>query len=49
MCSHAESRMTVLCGHTHHEGVVQMLPNLRIMTGSAEYGAPHMNEVLQIV
>jgi predicted MPP superfamily phosphohydrolase len=30
--------MTVLCGHTHGEGVADILPNLRVYTGDAEYG-----------
>ena len=41
-------QLTVLCGHTHHEGVAQILPNLRVLTGSAEYGVPHVQEVLEI-
>jgi predicted phosphohydrolase len=35
-----DCRITVMCGHTHHAGVVQLGPNLRVLTGSAEYGAP---------
>ncbi len=42
------SQLTVLCGHTHHEGIAQVLPNLRVLTGSAEYGAPHIQKVLEI-
>ena len=41
-------QLTVLCGHTHHEGVAQILPNLRVLTGSADYGAPHVQDVLEI-
>ncbi len=44
-----DSKLTALCGHTHHEGVVQILPNLRVLTGSADYGAPHVQEVLEIL
>ena len=43
------SQLTVLCGHTHNEGVAQILPNLRVLTGSAEYGAPHVQDVLEIM
>ena len=43
-----DTQLTVLCGHTHHEGVAQILPNLRVLTGSAEYGAPHVQDVLEI-
>ena len=42
-------QLTVLCGHTHHEGIVQILPNLRVLTGSADYGAPHVQDVLEIL
>lgn len=31
---------TVLCGHGHHPGIVDMRENLRIHTGPAEYGKP---------
>lgn len=43
---HPECDLTVLCGHTHHSGVVHMLSNLRVLTGSAEYGRPHVEQVL---
>lgn len=32
--------LTVLCGHTHGEGYVELLPNLRVRTGGAVYGKP---------
>ncbi len=38
----------VLCGHTHHAGIVEMSPNLRVFTGSAEYGEPCISDVLEI-
>ncbi len=31
---------TVLCGHTHGGGEARILPNLRVLTGEADYGAP---------
>lgn len=34
------ARMTVLCGHTHSPGHVQVLPNLEVLTAAAEYGRP---------
>lgn len=40
--------VTVFCGHTHHSGTVHMLPNLRVLTGSAEYGDPCISDVLEI-
>ena len=40
--------MMVLCGHTHHSGTVQMLPNLQVLTGTAEYGAPCIAQILEV-
>ncbi len=42
------TKVTVLCGHTHHSGTVDMLPSLRVITGSAEYGDPCISDVLEI-
>ena len=35
-----DRQITVLCGHTHTGGECQPLPNLRVVTGGAEYGHP---------
>jgi len=43
-----QCEMTVLCGHTHHAGAIQILPNLYVKTGSAEHGQPHVEEILTI-
>ncbi|HEX5645710.1 MAG TPA: metallophosphoesterase [Nitrospira sp.] len=43
-----DQQLTVYCGHTHNGGTAQILPNLRVFTGAAEYGAPQINEVLTI-
>ena len=32
--------ITVLCGHTHGSGEVQILDNLAVITAEAEYGSP---------
>ena len=40
MTARPDARMTVYCGHTHGSGVADVLPNLRVETGGAEYGAP---------
>jgi Icc protein len=40
MTPRPECTMTVLCGHTHSSGLVQILPNLEVRTAGAEYGAP---------
>ncbi len=46
MQRHPNRRLTVLCGHTHGAGVAQILFNLIVKTGGAEYGAPALQEVL---
>jgi 3',5'-cyclic-AMP phosphodiesterase len=40
MTARPDATMTVLCGHTHGGGEAAILPNLRVLTGAAEYGAP---------
>lgn len=46
MQEHSTQRMTVLCGHTHGEGVATILPNLIVRTGGAKYGAPAIQTIL---
>ena len=48
MQEHPENKMTVLCGHTHSGGEVDILPNLRVKTGAAVYGEPNLQEVLEV-
>ena len=43
-----DAELTVLCGHTHGSGQVRMLPNLQVLTGEAQYGAPTIQRVLQV-
>lgn len=43
-----ERRMLVLCGHTHGAGKCQMLPNLRVLTGGAEYGHPSLQRMIEV-
>jgi predicted MPP superfamily phosphohydrolase len=43
---HAERELLVVCGHTHGAGDTQILPNLRVITGGARYGAPAAQEPL---
>jgi Icc protein len=42
-----DRRMTVLCGHTHGRGTCQVLPNLEVHTGGAEYGQPTIQKVFE--
>ena len=48
MAAHSECEMTVLCGHTHSAGEAQILPNLRVLTGGAEYGRPALQRALTV-
>ena len=45
---HPEVETTVLCGHTHHAGTAQMMPNLIVHTAAAEYGAPRVERVIEV-
>lgn len=46
--AHPTRELTVLCGHTHGAGEAQILPNLRVLTGGAEYRRPALQRVLDI-
>jgi len=46
--AHPDVQFAVLCGHTHGEGVVDLLPNLRCSTGAAEYGAPQVQATFDL-
>jgi 3',5'-cyclic-AMP phosphodiesterase len=48
MAAHPPSEMTALCGHTHSPGEAIILPNLRVLTGGAEYGRPEIQRVLTV-
>lgn len=43
-----DAAMTVLCGHTHSAGECQILPNLKVITGCAEYGATQVQQIMEI-
>lgn len=40
--------ITVLCGHTHSAGVCQPAPNVKVITGAAEYGHPEVTQVFEL-
>ncbi len=44
---HRQSKLTVLCGHTHSAGVYQEA-NLTVLTAGATYGSPRIDRVLPI-
>ena len=46
--SHPECQILVLCGHTHGGGEVQVLENLRVVTGPAEYGKPEIQRIIDV-
>jgi 3',5'-cyclic-AMP phosphodiesterase len=48
MTAHPDRHMTVLCGHSHGQGEALVLPNLRVLTGGAIYGAPKLQKILVI-
>lgn len=48
VATHPQKRCTVLCGHTHSPGECQPLPNLRVITGGAQYGAPGIAGVFEL-
>lgn len=48
MAARPDRRMTVLCGHTHQPADAQVLPNLRVITGGAEYYKPRLQRVLDV-
>lgn len=47
MRARPEKQLVVLCGHTHSAGEAFPLPNVRVVTGAAEYGEPDIAGVVQ--
>jgi predicted MPP superfamily phosphohydrolase len=47
MIKNPDNNMTVLCGHTHSGRECQILPNLKVITGAAEYGIPSVTGIFQ--
>lgn len=48
MACQPQSRLLVLCGHTHGQGEVQISENLQVLTGGAEYGQPEIQRVFEV-
>lgn len=48
MLENPHRRLSIYCGHTHGAGVCQILPNLTVYTGGAEYGAPCIQEIITV-
>ncbi|HKA01274.1 MAG TPA: metallophosphoesterase [Candidatus Solibacter sp.] len=49
MRDHPQSRMTILCGHTHSPGVAEIAQNLTVLTGGAQYGNPTVQRVFELM
>ncbi len=43
-----QSKLLVLCGHTHGSGELQVLDNLQVLTGEARYKHPVIGRVFEI-
>ncbi|TWU23332.1 Calcineurin-like phosphoesterase superfamily domain protein [Novipirellula galeiformis] len=43
-----DCQTTVICGHTHHDGIATLRENLIVHTGSAVYGAPDVEAVIEV-
>ncbi len=48
MQAYPQSKLLVLCGHTHGGGELQVLDNLQVLTGEARYGQPVIQRVFEI-
>lgn len=46
---HPGQQITVLCGHTHWPARYQPRPNLLVMAAKADYGSPHLQQMIPIV
>jgi predicted phosphohydrolase len=46
--AHPDKTIRVLCGHTHGAGKAEILPNLEVYTGGAEYGEPAVQELIDL-
>lgn len=40
--------LMVLCGHTHSEGIINPLPNMKVYTGAARYYKPSIQSTFEI-
>ena len=48
MHKYPDKNLTILCGHTHSGGMSQILPNLFVKTGGANYGQPAIQDPIII-
>jgi hypothetical protein len=43
-----DREILVLCGHTHGGGSLEVLPNLMVVTGAAQYGRPEVTGIIDL-
>jgi hypothetical protein len=48
MEANPDKELLVLCGHTHGDGEVQIMPNLKVLTAKAEYGQPKLQGMIEV-
>jgi len=48
MRNHSDRQLTVLCGHTHGQGLTQPLDNVVVHTAGAEFGRPEIAQVIEL-
>jgi hypothetical protein len=48
MAARPNCQLTVLCGHTHSPCQVNILDNLLVLAGQAEYGVPQIQQIFEI-
>jgi hypothetical protein len=48
MPSYPDGDLTVLCGHTHDAGQVNVSSNLHVRIGGALYGKPCLQDMLEV-
>jgi hypothetical protein len=48
MRAHPTAKLLVLCGHTHSGGELQVLDNIHVSTGRADYGSPEIQRILTV-
>jgi predicted phosphohydrolase len=48
MVKHPDKELIVLCGHTHGGGEYQAAPNIKVITGKAEYYSPDIQDIIDL-
>jgi hypothetical protein len=48
MDANPQSKLMVLCGHTHSSGESQITENIQVLTGRAEYRNPKIQKILDV-